>query len=169
MSHRDEPQKHVHVIVNRVHPITGKAGDVRNSKLKLSDFSLAYEREHGKIYCQQREENQRQREQGQPARYRDPHIAEAWETTTTGAAFLAALEAKGYRLAQGRKRLVIMDPHGKAHNPTRHLQGVKAEEVRARLAAVNLTRLPDADAPAQKHSSSSDSSVDCSIWAIPCW
>ena len=53
----DEPQKHVHVIVNRVHPLTGLAGDVRNSKRKLSDFALQYERHDGKIYCQQREAN----------------------------------------------------------------------------------------------------------------
>lgn len=150
VAHRDEPQKHVHVIVNRVHPITGKAGDVRNSKLKLSDFALAYEREHGKIYCQQRAANQQQREQGKPARYHDPAIVEAWETTKTGPAFIAALEAKGYHLAQGRKRLVVIDPHGKAHNPTRHLQGVKAEDIHARLAAVDLSRLPDADAPVQE-------------------
>jgi hypothetical protein len=57
VAHQDEPQKHVHVIVNRVHPITGRAGDVRNSKRKFSDFSHEYELEHGKIYCLQREQN----------------------------------------------------------------------------------------------------------------
>ena len=66
VSHSDEPQKHVHVIVNRVHPITGLAGDVRNSKRKLSDFALQYERQDGKIYCQQREANRREREAGKP-------------------------------------------------------------------------------------------------------
>ncbi|HEY1084282.1 MAG TPA: relaxase/mobilization nuclease domain-containing protein [Prosthecobacter sp.] len=149
VAHKDEPQKHVHVIVNRVHPITGMAGDVRNSKRKLSDFAREYEREDGKIYCQQREENHRQREAGKPTRYSDRAIAEAWETTSTGKEFVAALEARGYRLAQGRKRLVVIDPHGKAHNPSRQLPGVRAADIRARLSDVDLSRLPEADASAQ--------------------
>lgn len=147
VAHRDEPQKHIHVIVNRVHPLTGMAGDVRNSKRKLSDFARDYERADGKIYCQRREENHRQRAEGQPTRYADPHIAEAWASTDCGKAFVAALAAKGYRLAQGRKRLVIIDPHGKSHNPTRHLDGVRAADFAARLRDLDLTRLPDADAP----------------------
>lgn len=150
VAHKDEPQKHVHVIVNRVHPITGMAGDVRNSKRKLSDFAREYEREDGKIYCQQREENHRQREAGKPTRYSDRAIAEAWESTTTGKAFVAALEAKGYRMAQGRKRLVVIDPHGKAHNPTRLLPGIKAADIHARLSDVDLSRLPEAEMVAQE-------------------
>lgn len=147
VAHRDEPQKHLHVIVNRVHPLTGMAGDVRNSKRKLSDFARLYEQETGKIYCRQRTTNHRKREEGEMSRYSDPNIADAWQTTKTGAAFVKALEAKGYRLAQGRKRLVIIDPHGKAHNPTRHLQGVRARDIEERLRDLDLSRLPDADAP----------------------
>ena len=147
VAHRDEPQKHVHVIVNRVHPLTGMAGDIRNSKRKLSDFAREYERADGKIYCQQREDNHRQRAEGEPTRYADPHIVEAWQTTDCGKAFVAALAAKGYTLAQGRKRLVIIDPHGKACNPTRHLPGVRAADFKARLRDLDLGKLPDADSP----------------------
>ena len=146
VSHSDEPQKHVHVIVNRVHPISGLAGDVRNSKRKLSDFALQYERENGKIYCQQREANNRQREAGEPTRYVDPHLAGAWEKATCGAEFVAALNAEGYSLAQGRNRLVVIDPHGKAHNPTRHLKGVRAKDIYNRLSDLDLTKLPNAAA-----------------------
>jgi Relaxase/Mobilisation nuclease domain len=35
LCHTDEPQAHVHIIVNRVHPVTGKAAALSNSKLKL--------------------------------------------------------------------------------------------------------------------------------------
>ncbi len=146
VSHSDEPQKHVHVIVNRVHPITGMAGDVRNSKRKLSDFALQYERKDGKIYCQQREANRREREAGKPTRYVDPHLTDAWKKATNGKGFLAALQAKGYVLAQGRKRIVVIDPHGKAHNPTRHLKGIKAKDLHALLADLDLSTLPDANA-----------------------
>ena len=50
--------------MNRVHPLTGLAARTGNSKLKLSDFAREYEAEHGKIYCQQRQDNHRQRQEG---------------------------------------------------------------------------------------------------------
>ncbi len=142
VAHRDEPQKHVHVIVNRVHPITGLAGDVRNSKLKFSDFAREYEREHGKIYCQQREENAKKREEGKKVKYGDPIIVKAWENSHNGQDFVNALEREGYAFAQGRKRPVVIDLHGKAHNPTRHLEGVKAKEFRDHLQDVDFEKLP---------------------------
>jgi hypothetical protein len=63
LAHNDEPQQHVHVIVNRVHPETGKAATLSNSKLKLSKWAEGYEKQHGKIYCDKRVENNRKREQ----------------------------------------------------------------------------------------------------------
>ncbi len=39
LCHTDEPQTHVHIIVNRVHPVTGKAATLSNSKLKLSQWA----------------------------------------------------------------------------------------------------------------------------------
>lgn len=146
IAHVDEPQPHVHVIVNRVHPLTGLAGDIRNSKRKFSDFAREYERASGKIYCPRREENYRKRTMmKQTTRYSDPHLQEAWDAADSGRAFVAALEEKGYRLAQGRKRLVVVDPYGKTHNPTRLLKDVRAAAFRERLADVDLSDLPDAD------------------------
>lgn len=144
IAHRDEPQRHVHVIVNRVHPLTGIAGATGNSKLKLSDFAHEYELKQGKVYCQQREENQRKRKQGERTQYCDPVIAAAWQQSDNGPGFAAALKENGYHLAQGRKRLVIVDPYGQTHNPTRHLEKVRAKEFQKRLQGVELTRLPDA-------------------------
>ena len=142
VAHQDEPQKHVHVIVNRVYPITGLAGDVRNSKLKFSDFAREYERKHGKIYCERREENAKKREKGEKTHYGDPVIVEAWHSSRNGKEFVAALEREGYALAQGRKRPVVVDIHGKAHNPTRQLDGVKAKEFREKLNDLDLEKLP---------------------------
>lgn len=145
VAHKDEPQKHVHVIVNRVHPLTGLAGDVRNSKRKFSDFAREYEQTHGKIYCERREANHQKRKEGQPTRYCDPAIVEAWDHSQSGREFVAALSAKGYRLAHGRKRLVVIDPHGKALNPLRNLHGVRPFEFQARLKDLDLDRIPDAN------------------------
>ena len=69
LAHSDEPQQHVHVIVNRVHPETGKAATLSNSKLKLSQWAEAYERERGKIYCPQRVENNARRSRGEFVRH----------------------------------------------------------------------------------------------------
>jgi len=145
IAHRDEPQKHVHVIVNRVHPITGIAADLSNSKRKLSDFARVYEREHGKVYCQQREDNFEKRQQGKKTRYRDPQLVEAWQAAQDGKSFAAVLKEKGYQLARGSKRIVVIDPHGRIHNPARHFDGIRAKDIKAWLHDVDIATLPDAD------------------------
>ena len=69
LCHDDEPQAHVHIIVNRVHPATGKAATLSNSKLKLSQWAEAYERERGKILCPQRVRNNARRSRGEFVRH----------------------------------------------------------------------------------------------------
>jgi MobA/VirD2-like, nuclease domain len=150
IAHRDEPQKHVHVIVNRVHPITGIAADLSNSKRKLSDFARVYEREHGKVYCQQREDNFEKRKQGKKSSYRDPKLVEAWHAAQDGKSFAAALKEKGYQLARGTKRIVVIDPHGRIHNPTRHFDGIRAKDIKAWLHDVDIASLPNADELSEK-------------------
>jgi hypothetical protein len=152
VAHRDTDHRHVHIIVNRVHPLTGLAGDNGNSKYKLSDFAMAYEKEHGKIFCKQREENQEKRARGENAKYRDQIILDAWRRSDNGAGFAAALKEKGYELAQGRKRIVIVDKYAQTHNPTRHLENVKAKDFTNRLRDLNLTALPDATKLAKQKS-----------------
>ncbi|WP_367872988.1 relaxase/mobilization nuclease domain-containing protein [Luteolibacter sp. Populi] len=145
IAHEDEPQKHVHIVVNRVHPITGMAGDIRNSKRKLSDFAREYERENGKVYCDAREKNFERRQQGNESFYEDPVLAEAWKRSRNGSEFKELLDASGYALAQGRKRIVVVDPHGKIHNPARLLKNVKAADLRGRMSDLDLFALQDAD------------------------
>lgn len=145
IAHRDEPQHHVHVIVNRVHPITGIAAKTSHSKLRLSEFAHEYELDHGKVYCRQREENHRKRREGERTMYHDPVIAEAWERSDDGRGFANALAARGYRLAKGRRRLVVLDPYGQAHNPVRHLEGIRTNDFQKRLHDLDITQLPEAD------------------------
>jgi len=65
LSHNDEPHTHVHILVNRVHPKNGIAANLSNSKLKLSEWAQAYEQARGKVYCEQRVENNAKRKQGE--------------------------------------------------------------------------------------------------------
>lgn len=128
IAHGDRGHPHVHVVVNRVHPVTGIAATLRHSKRKLSEFAHLWEQEEGKIYCRQREQNRQKRKQGRPGRYRDPVIASAWEKSTTGLEFARLLRGQGYQLEQGKRRLVVRDPWGKTINPVRHLPGVSSAQ-----------------------------------------
>jgi hypothetical protein len=145
VAHNDEPHKHVHIILNRVHPVTGKAGDIRNYKRKFSNFARKYENSHNQVLCPQREENHQKRQKGEITRYRDPVIRNSWESTTTGKEFIQALASKGYTLAHGRKRLIVIDANGRAINPTRHIPNIKAKDIKTRLQDVELEKLPIAD------------------------
>ena len=144
IAHRDEPQKHVHIIVNRVHPITGIAAKLPHSKRRLSEFARQYEEKHGKIYCQQRLDNHQRKTKGETTVYRDLNISDSWHSSSTGKDFQDALAQKGYRLAQGRKRIVVVDPQGKVHAPARHIEGIRAADVTSRLRDIHQSELPDA-------------------------
>ena len=69
IAHNDERHPHIHVIVNRVDVETGKAFSTSNDRLKLSHWAEEYERQHGKIYCEQRVTNNEQRSAGAYIKY----------------------------------------------------------------------------------------------------
>lgn len=77
----------------------------------------------------------------------------AWRASDDGRAFEAALAERGYRLAQGAKSVLIVDPAGIEHRATellgtagRKLEGkaIAAAEVRARLAGLDLVPIGQA-------------------------
>lgn len=65
--HTDRAHPHVHVILNRVDPETGKMLATSNDFRKLSDWANAYERERGQIVTPLREEKRIARESFQKA------------------------------------------------------------------------------------------------------
>lgn len=65
VAHTDREHPHVHVIVNRVCPETGRAAVTSQDRLKLSQWAEAYEKVHGKVFCDARVENNAARAQGQ--------------------------------------------------------------------------------------------------------
>ncbi|MDG4901421.1 MULTISPECIES: relaxase [unclassified Mesorhizobium] len=73
-------------------------------------------------------------------------ITAAYEASDTPEAFRAALEQKGYVLAKGDKRgLVVVDKFGNPHSLTRYLKGFKASEVKKKLASLRPEELPSVD------------------------
>lgn len=65
VSHTDREHPHVHVIVNRVCPQTGRAAVTSKDRLKLSQWAEAYEKVHGRVFCDTRVENNAARARGQ--------------------------------------------------------------------------------------------------------
>ena len=114
VAHNDRDHPHLHLIVNIVNPETGRANRVSFSKKKLSTWAESYEREHGKIYCKKRVENNAKRAQDQKVKYEEPeldlksNITKLFHAADSGQAFRAALAEHGLTLAQG-KRIVVID------------------------------------------------------------
>lgn len=79
VSHNDTDHPHVHVIVNRVCPETGKAAVMSNDQLILSKWAEDYEQKHGKVHCQARVENNAEREKGQWKKYNAQNRRDQYE------------------------------------------------------------------------------------------
>ena len=69
-AHSDKQHLHVHIVVNTVHPQTGLTAPMKFTKLQLSKWAEAYEREHG-IHCEERIKNNEERRRQADARSRD--------------------------------------------------------------------------------------------------
>ncbi|MEO0510812.1 MAG: relaxase/mobilization nuclease domain-containing protein [Verrucomicrobiota bacterium] len=145
VAHTDTLHSHVHIALNRVHPITGLTADNGQTKRKLSAFALKWEQDNGIIHCPQRKENHDMRKEGKTTKYNDPIIAKAWERSNNGREFISELERHEYYLARGRKRLVVVDTYGKIHSPTRHLNQVNIKTFEQKLEDLDFTRLRDAE------------------------
>lgn len=63
--HTDEPQPHVHVVVNRICHLTGRAADIKRDWIKLSKWAERYERETGRILCELRVNHNARRAAGE--------------------------------------------------------------------------------------------------------
>lgn len=115
VAHNDEPHPHIHLIVNRVHPETGKAAVLSNDHLGLSRWAEDYERRNGKIRCEERVKNNAARRRGMFAKDRrslDPAAFHRWRREQAKKAYAArrassenlAAFHKGQRQALGDER-----------------------------------------------------------------
>lgn len=72
-------------------------------------------------------------------------LTDLWRQADTGRAFAAALEERGYILAKGDRRdFIVIDHAGDDHSLGRRV-GVKAAEVRARMADIDRDALPSVE------------------------
>ena len=62
VAHNDKTHPHVHLVVNRVDPETGKAAKLGNDRLKLANWAERWERDRGGLRCPERVTNRKKRE-----------------------------------------------------------------------------------------------------------
>lgn len=86
IGHNDTDHRHVHVMVNRVCPTTGKASTMSNDRLILSDWAYEYREERGELhFCPEREKNRDRRKVGEYVKDQSPSSQDwrAWKVSQT--------------------------------------------------------------------------------------
>lgn len=156
LDRRENEGEHYHVVWNRYDRETGKLWDDGHSGRKLREavddmeerFGMRLRADHprrGQARATDAEARQDERA-AKPKRERSPEITALWNTTDSGKAFRAALEAAGYTLAYGKSRAYcVVDANGEVHSLARQIDGAKAADVKARLADLDPSTIPDAD------------------------
>ncbi|MCP3381257.1 relaxase/mobilization nuclease domain-containing protein [Bradyrhizobium sp. CCGUVB4N] len=66
VAHSDKPYAHLHMIINAIHPETGKALDDGFEKRRSQTWALKYELEQNRVHCTERLKNVGEREQTMP-------------------------------------------------------------------------------------------------------
>lgn len=164
VAHNDTEHPHVHIICNLVSPADGRIKAPSYDRLTLSAWAEGKENDDGKIYCEQRvENNRRRREQALQNRelalikHREEKLKTAekinslYRSSDSGKAFQAALEEQGFTLAKGDRRgFTIVDAYGKIHSLSRQLSGQRAKDIKERLSDIDPERLPEAKAVSQE-------------------
>jgi hypothetical protein len=158
------PREHCHAVWSRIDTEKMKAVQIGHDRLKLRTVAREFARDHGlelpdglkrdgkrdRFNDRAKQENLGERQQkertGISKEQRMADIATCWKETGNGAAFVQALEAKGYYLARGDQRaFVVVDLHSEVHSLSRQLLGVaKSKELKDRLAG-SLDKLPDVE------------------------
>lgn len=73
-------------------------------------------------------------------------LTELWQQADSGQAFAAALAERGYILTRGDRRdFCVVDAAGDEHSLGRRISGVKAAEIRARMADIDRDALPSVE------------------------
>ena len=107
IAHNDEAHAHVHLLINRVSPEDGRHLSSSKDRIKLSKWAEGYEREGGRIYCEDRVVNNAMRAKGEYVKGpRDVarHVFEAQRARAAndndlGRAEIARQKAKDHALA----------------------------------------------------------------------
>lgn len=145
--HEKHGREHCHVVWSHIDALNGKAVHLAFDHDKLMRITRDFARDHGLRLPPGYEKSQ---EKGQETLYdrekqrqtglsREDHmraVTQAWQQSDSGTAFVRALSAQGYLLANGKRPYVLVDLYGNTHALTRLIddKAVKTAQVRAFLA-----------------------------------
>lgn len=159
-----QPREHCHVVWSRIDVDKMKAIQMSHDRRRLMDLACDLAHKYGlslppglKAWEEKRKhqkealeatlgEKAQQQATGISPEQRRKEITACYEQADNAEAFRAALEQKGYVLARGDKRgLVIVDQFGAPHSLTRYVKGHKASAIKKKLAAIDPAQLPSVD------------------------
>jgi len=150
-------REHCHAVWSRIDTDKMKAVQMGHDRLKLRTVAQEFARDHGlelpdgmklgntkdsrrdrfknRAVQENLGEKQQQERTGITKAERRADVAACWTGTANGAAFVHALETKGYFLARGDARdYVVIDAYGEVHSLSRQLSGVaKKKDLMDRL------------------------------------
>lgn len=157
VAHQETDHDHVHVIVNLVHPETGKTAKVYKDHIKLSEWAETYEKDQGHVYCEKRVENNKNRgldkDDTKKTQHKEEQLKRAnivhdlYMNTEDSEAFRSAMMEQGFELTTGKRRaLSFVDQTGKIHSLSRHINLVIdkeqypkwRKEIKERLSNIDL-------------------------------
>ncbi len=144
--HEKEGRRHAHCVWSRIDAETMTAKQLSFFKNKLTAMSRELYLEHGwdmpRGLAERGQRNplnftlaewQQAKRQGADPRWIKQSIQECWKLSDGRSAFARSLEERGFFLAKGDKRgLVVLDHQGEVYSLPRQLD-LKTKEVRARL------------------------------------
>lgn len=159
VAHEKDGREHYHIAWNRVDPESMKAVTMSHNYRAHEEAAREIERTFSLEQTQGRHtgggpepergpkqwESDRGRRSGIDPRAVTAEISEIWRTTESGEEFRAEVERRGYLLATGDSRAVlIVDQNGDPHSLARRAKA-KAAEVQDRLQDIDRQSLPDAE------------------------
>lgn len=155
--HTKQGRPHLHVVWGRVHPETLKCASDSQNYRTHEEVSRALERRWGlrpvrgvhtrpkgtarPVARADHTDWQASIRTGVPTMSVASRLSQAWAVSGDGTGFRREATARGLVLAQGRRGVVVVDEGGTPHALARRL-GLRAAEVRKRLADLRLEDLP---------------------------
>lgn len=161
VAHVKHGRAHLHVVWSRIDQATMRAVSDSHNYRAHEQVARELEREFG--HAQVKGAHDRKGQERPPRASRSADLQQAartkqdparvtaevsrlWRGADSGRAFATALEGAGYVLAQGDRRgFCILDQAGGVHSLARRIEGTTTKEVKARLAHIELAKLPTVD------------------------
>jgi hypothetical protein len=80
VGHNDTEHRHIHIILNRVHPENGRTLDDYKERKRAQSWALSYEKQHENVRCEERELRAAKREHRAPELTSDARTSDAAAT-----------------------------------------------------------------------------------------